>query len=412
MTLKLKKISLTNWIFISLVLGVLAGFVFGEQMNSFKFIGTIWLNLIKLIIVPLVLVILMQAIVANGHSTGGVGRVVAACLPYYLFTTLTAVCLGGGLAYLIQPGAGVDLDLGSVAAPMATPEVSLESFLTGLVSSNMFASFADGNMLQVLIIAVLLGLSVKMIPDTGTRVKIADALSVVSEWVFAYLRIAIALSPIGVFFLMASTVGHGQGGVIGSVAVLLAVFYAGVMAQFILVYGLSVWLATGLNPIAFLSRASELWMFSIATTSSVASIPVNIKVAHEKFNVKKRICDFMIPLGSQINSDGHALLFPAVIVFAALATGIDVNLAYLVKAALISIMVSFIGGGVPGAGIVKIMIALQFLGLPLEVGMIIAGFYRFFDMGTTTTNVMGDLAGTVVVNRLVGKHIEDPVHTA
>ncbi|MCP1327763.1 dicarboxylate/amino acid:cation symporter, partial [Halomonas sp. 707D4] len=153
--------------------------------------------------------------------------------------------------------------------------------------------------------------------------------------------------------------------------------------------------------------ASNLWMFSIATTSSVASIPVNIKVAHEKFGVKKRICDFVIPLGSQINSDGHALLFPAVIVFAGLATGIDVNLGYLIKAALISILVSFIGGGVPGSGIVKILIALQFLGLPLEVGMIIAGFYRFFDMGTTTTNVLGDLTGAIVTQRLVGSGIEE-----
>ncbi len=407
MALKLNKISLTNWIFIALVLGILAGFAFGEEMSRFKFIGTIWLNLIKLIIVPLVLVILMQAIVANGHSSGGIGRVVATCLPYYLFTTLTAVCLGGGLAYLVQPGAGVDLDLGAVSAPTGTPEVSLEGFLTGLVSSNLFASFSEGNMLQVLIIAALLGLSVKVIPDLGVRVKIADTLNVVSQWVFAYLRIAIALSPIGVFFLMASTVGHSQGGVIGSIAVLLGVFYLSMLIQMFCVYGLSVWLAAGLHPLAFLSRASELWMFSIATTSSVASIPVNIKVAHEKFGVKKRICDFMMPLGSQINSDGHALLFPAVIVFAALSTGIDVNLAYLIKAALISIMVSFIGGGVPGAGIVKILIALQFLGLPLEVGMIIAGFYRFFDMGTTTTNVMGDLAGAIVVNRLVGKHVEE-----
>ncbi|MBP5980786.1 MAG: dicarboxylate/amino acid:cation symporter [Halomonas sp.] len=409
MTLRSRKISLTTWIFLSLILGVLAGIFFPNEVSGFKFIGTMWLNLInliKLIIVPLALIILMQAIVGNGH-TGGVGKVVAACLPYYLFTTLVAVFLGGGLAYIVKPGLGFDLDLGSAGAPIETPEVTLDGFFTGLVSNNLFASFADGNMIQVLVISVLLGLSVKMIPNVETRTKIAAGLSIISEWVFAYLRIAIALSPIGVFFLMASTIGHNGGALLGAVAVLLGVFYAGVMMQVFVVYGISVWLATGMNPLAFVSKASNLWMFSIATTSSVASIPVNIKVAHEKFGVKKRICDFVIPLGSQINSDGHALLFPAVIVFAGLATGIDVNLGYLIKAALISILVSFIGGGVPGSGIVKILIALQFLGLPLEVGMIVAGFYRFFDMGTTTTNVLGDLTGAIMTNRLVGSSIEE-----
>ncbi|MCP1327178.1 dicarboxylate/amino acid:cation symporter, partial [Halomonas sp. 707D4] len=236
MTLRSRKISLTTWIFLALILGVLAGIFFPDEVGGFKFIGTMWLNLIKLIIVPLVLIILMQAIVGNGQ-TGGVGKVVAACLPYYLFTTLVAVSLGGGLAYIVKPGLGFELDLGSAGTPIETPEVTLDGFFTGLVSNNLFASFADGNMIQVLVISVLLGLSVKMIPDVETRTKIADGLNVISEWVFAYLRIAIALSPIGVFFLMASTIGHNGGALLGAVAVLLGVFYAGVMLQVFLVYG-------------------------------------------------------------------------------------------------------------------------------------------------------------------------------
>ncbi|KAA0015081.1 dicarboxylate/amino acid:cation symporter [Salinicola corii] len=405
MFLRLRNVSLTTWIFISLMLGVSAGILFGDQVSGLKFIGDIWLNLIKLIIVPLVFVILMQAIVGNGRD-GGVGKIVVACLPYYVFTTLMAALIGSVLAYFIQPGEGLSLDLNAIEAPISTPEFTVEGFLSGLVSSNLFSSLTEANMLQVLVISVLLGISVRMIPDTNARVKIADALTVMSEWVFAYLRIAIALSPIGVFFLMAATVGENGGALLGSIAELLGVFYSGALIQILVVYGGSVWIATKLSPMSFLSRASELWMFAIATTSSVASIPVNLDVADKQFSVRRRIREFVIPLGSQINSDGNALLLPAVVVLAATATGVDVGLGYLMQAVLIAIVISFAGGGIPGGGIVRILIVLQFFGLPLEIGAMVAGFYRFFDMGTTTTNVLGDLTGAIVTNRLVGESIE------
>lgn len=171
----------------------------------------------------------------------------------------------------------------------------------------------------------------------------------------------------------------------------------------LLVYGLVLWFAAGISPLRFIRDSAELWVYTLSTCSSVAAIPVNMKVAREKFNVPDSISSFTVPLGSQMNYDGSVILYGCVIMFISQVCGQSVSLEMMLRVVLLSAILSTGGGGIPGSGIVKLLVMVEAFSLPTEIVGIIAAFYRLFDMGTTTNNCLGDLAGTVLVSKLEEK---------
>ena len=399
---KISTISLTTWIFIALIGGIVAGFIFEENIVAFGIIGDLWLNLIKLIVVPLVLFVLMQTI-GRTESGSGMGKVVVLTLSYFIMTTVVAGIIGFGLALMFNPGSGFQIESVETETP---PEVTPRSFLENLVSDNIFASMADGDILQVLIVAVLLGVAIRYIPDSKLRSGVIIGVDHITALIFAYIKIVIAISPIGIFFLMAATIGENGADILGSFASLIGLFYVGILIQIFVVYGSVVWGIGRVNPFRFIRKSSELWVFTASTASSSAAIPVSLGVARERFGLKAPIRNFIIPLGSQINHDGNAILLPLMAVFAGQAVGMDFSLTQLIGIVLLGTLLSFGGGGIPGSGIVKVLIVMQAFGLPMEVGAMAAGFYRLFDMGITTANCLGDLAGAVSIDRLMGRKIK------
>jgi Na+/H+-dicarboxylate symporter len=397
----MKKLSLTTWIFVSLIAGIIAGFIFQENIIPLGIIGDLWLNLIKLIVVPLILFILMQTI-GRTEAESGMGKVVLLTIPYFIITTLIAGVIGSVLALVTKPGAGFHIE--NVQAE-AVPDVTPASFLESLVTDNIFASMSEGNVLQVLIVAILLGVAIRFIPNSGVRSGIITGVDYITELIFSYIKIVIAISPIGIFFLMAATIGENGSKILGSFASLIGLFYIGVLAQIFLVYGTTVWSVGKVNPFTFLKRSSKLWLFTASTASSAAAIPVSLGVARERFGVKESIRNFVIPLGSQINHDGNAIMLPLMAVFAGQAAGMQFSFTQLIGIVLLGTLLSFGGGGIPGSGIVKVLIVMQAFGLPMEIGAMAAGFYRLFDMGITTANSLGDLAGAVAINRLMGRDL-------
>ena len=159
-----------------------------------------------------------------------------------------------------------------------------------------------------------------------------------------------------------------------------------------------------INPLKFIKNSAELWVYTISTCSSIASIPVNMKVAKEKYNVPDSISGFTIPLGSQMNTDGSVLLYACVIMFISQMIGQTMTLAQIINIVFISTIMSMGGGGIPGSGVVKLMAVVQAVGLPIEIVGVIAAFYRLFDMGTTTDNCLGDLVGTIIVAKAEEKY--------
>ena len=159
-------------------------------------------------------------------------------------------------------------------------------------------------------------------------------------------------------------------------------------------------LVARISPLRFLRDAFELIVYTVSTCSSVAAIPVNIRVARDKFGVPDKISGFTVPLGSQINSDGSVILYSCVILFIAQMNHIDMGIGELLKIVLLGTIFSLGGSGIPGSNIVKVLVLVEAFHLPTEIVGIVAAFYRLFDMGTTTNNSLGDLAGTVIVSRL------------
>ena len=186
-------------------------------------------------------------------------------------------------------------------------------------------------------------------------------------------------------------------------ATLLGTYYLACLVHILLVYGMILWIGTGINPLRFLKESAELWVYTLSTCSSVASIPVNIQVAREKFQVPDRISSFTVPLGSQMNYDGSVILYGCVIMFISQVCGQPVSIGMMLRVILLSAILSTGGGGIPGSGIVKLLVMVEAFGLPTEIVGIIAAFYRLFDMGTTTNNCLGDLVGTILVSRLEDK---------
>lgn len=395
----IQNMSLATQIFIAMILGSIAGLLFGDTMVQLAFIGDIWLNCIKMIVVPMVVCTIVTGIISQ-EQPGALKRVSVRIISYYVITTVLACIVGLTVASLIQPGQYANF------GGLATQEISggaanltFSGFLKSLFSTNMFKSFSDGNIVQTLIIAILLGIAILRMKNDKTRSVMKDFFQASSEMVFSLIGMVMKVSPIGVFFLMGNSFGKYGAGIFTSMAILVGTYYLACLAHVFIVYGGFLGVFAHLNIFKFVKNSAELWIYTISTCSSIAAIPVNIRVAKEKYNIPERISGFTVPLGSQMNTDGSVLLYGCVILFISQMIGQDMTLMQLINVIFVSTIMSMGGGGIPGSGIVKLMIVVQAVGLPIEIVGVIAAFYHLFDMGTTTNNCLGDLVGTVIVGK-------------
>ncbi|MGX8796186.1 dicarboxylate/amino acid:cation symporter [Fusibacter sp. JL298sf-3] len=397
-----KKIGLSTQVLFAMILGAVFGLVFKEPMVNLGFIGTIWLNSIKMIVVPMILVTIVTGITSQ-KDIKSLGRISFRIMAFYIVTTLIASAVGIAVATLVKPGELANFTgLASKEITGAT-SVTIQEFFVNMFSKNIFKTFADGNILQTLIISILLGIAIMRIKNDTHKEWVINGFKALNDMVYSLIGMIMIVSPIGVFFLMAASFGQYGASIFTSMAALAGTYYLACLVQILLVYSTVIWVTKGINPIQFLKRSSELWVYTIATCSSVASIPINIKVAKEKFDVPERISGFTIPLGSQMNYDGSVILYGCVIVFISQVVGMPLSIPVMLKVIVLSAIFSTGGGGIPGSGIVKLLVMVEAFGLPVEIVGIIAAFYRIFDMGTTTNNCLGDLAGTVFVSSLEDK---------
>ena len=403
MTICGKKISLTTQIFLAMVLGTIAGLVIGKPMTQLGFIGDIWLNCIKMIVVPMVICTIVTGIISQ-DSLGALKRVSVRIIAYYIITTILACFVGIIVASILQPGSFANFAGLATQKITGSANVTIASFCKGLFSTNMVETFASGNIVQTLIIAIFLGVAILKMKNEEHKETMKKFFNSASSMVFSLIGMVMAASPIGVFFLMANSFGKYGAGIFTSMAVLIGTYYLACLAQIIFVYGGFLLVFAKINPLKFIKNSAELWVYTISTCSSIASIPVNMKVAREKYNVPDSISGFTIPLGSQMNTDGSVLLYACVIMFISQMIGQPMTLAQIINIVFISTIMSMGGGGIPGSGVVKLMAVVQAVGLPIEIVGVIAAFYRLFDMGTTTDNCLGDLVGTIIVAKAEEKY--------
>ncbi|WP_022706061.1 dicarboxylate/amino acid:cation symporter [Paracoccus zeaxanthinifaciens] len=398
-----RSMLLWKQIFLALAAGVVIGVVLNQTGNeaaaeAIKPIGTIFVNAIKMLIVPLIFVSLVVGMTSM-HDMSKMGRIGLKTVALYLMTTAVAITIGLVLGAVIQPGAGIDMS--AAAAMEAKDAPSLIDTIVGLVPTNPVSASAEGNVLQIIVFAILFGIAINMAGEKGRIVR--DFFDSLSEVIYKLTSIIIGFAPYGVFALMVWVAGtYGLELLLPLGAVIFAV-YLGCVIHALVVYGGMIRLGGGLNPVRFFQGVLEPQMVAFTSTSSSGTLPVSMTAVQRNLGASKGVSSFVLPLGATINMDGTALYQGVCALFVAQAFNVDLAMGDYVTIVLTATLASIGTAGVPGAGLIMLSLVLTSVGLPLEGVAIIAGIDRILDMARTALNVTGDAAVTVLVAKSEGE---------
>lgn len=395
-----KKLSLAAQIFIGLGLGIIAGLLFMAAgraewaVTYVKPFGTIFLNLIKFIVVPIVLTSIIAGVISM-QDIRKVGSIGWKTVAYYMCTTACAVVIGLVFAnifkgtFKVLQTSGLEYEVSAAVSFMDT--------LVNIFPSNAIQPLADATMLQVIVIALLFGFGIILSGDKGE--PLAALVNSLADVSMVIMELILKLSPIGVFCLITPVVAENGPEILGSLAMVLLAAYICYVVHAVVVYSATVKTMAGLSPAAFFKGMAPAMVMAFSSASSVGTLPLNLECA-EKLGAKKDVASFVLPLGATINMDGTAIYQGVCAVFIAACYGIDLTLAQMVTIVLTATLASIGTAGVPGSGMVMLAMVLQSVGLPVEGIALVAGVDRIFDMGRTTVNITGDAACSIIVSRL------------
>ena len=404
-----KKMSLPMQIVIALLAGIVVGLICyfaglaDFTANYLKPFGTIFVNLLKFLVVPVVLLSMIDGIISMGDMKK-VGSVGWKTVAYFLCTTAIACVIGLVFASIFN-GAGLFPVLQN--ADGATWEKATSAnFMTTLVNmfpDNMWKSFTNADMLQVIVIALLLGGGILA---AGEKAKLAkDIVGSFYAVIDKVMTFIISLSPIGVFAMMTWVVATQGPNILGSLALVLLCAYIGYIVHAVVVYSLSAKAFAGVNPIAFFKGAAPAMIFAFTSTSSAATLPVSKECA-DKLGAETDISSFVLPLGATINMDGTAIYQCVATIFLATCSGIHLTIGQMVIIVVTATLASIGTAGTPGAGMIMLAMVLTAMGIDVNMIMIIYGIDRLFDMGRTCLNVTGDISCSLCVTKWEGGKIE------
>ena len=358
--------------------------------------GKIFISLLKMLVVPLVFVSLVCGAASLGDS-GAVGRLGGKTIGLYLLTTGLAVSLAMLIALTTDPGLSdadrIDAGVTESFQPKQAP--SVKDTLINIVPGNPIAAMADGQMLQVILFALLLGLALSKAGESGTRLRriFAD----LNEVMMRLITMIIALTPIGVFCLMTqlgATLGLAE---IAKVGMYFVTLVLALVVHGTLVYPTLLKSFAGLSPRIFLSKMREPLLVAFSTSSSGATLPVTLRTVEYKLGVPNNVASFAVPLGATINMDGTAIMQGVATVFIAQFYGIDLTVSALLTVVLTATLASIGTAAVPGVGLITLTLVLDQVGLPVEGIALIIGVDRLLDMLRTAVNVTGDAAVATIV---------------
>jgi Na+/H+-dicarboxylate symporter len=409
------RAALTRNILIGMVLGIVFGSILhavGLRPDNLFMVyvvdglldigGKVFVISLKLLVVPLVFV----SLACGASNLGGgssMGRIGTKTVILYLFTTAVAITLALTIARIVDPGTGIDLSTDTnFVAPESPP---LKQVIVDIFPSNPIDAMAKGNMLQVIVFALLVGIAISKCGEPGARVK-----SMLDDWNEVIMRLVMMLmnvAPIGVFCLLISLFAHMG---FSAIADLIKYFMtvAGVLVlHFLLTYGILIRGLAGLSPFAFFKRMSPVMAYAFSTSSSNATLPITLETVEHRLGVKNEVAAFTVPLGATINMDGTAIMQGVATVFIAQAFNVDISMSGYLMVILTATLASIGTAGVPGVGLIMLAMVLQQVGLPVEGIGIIIGVDRLLDMMRTAVNVTGDATVSTIVARSEDKFDED-----
>ncbi len=361
-------------------------------MGVFDVVGKIFIASLKLLVVPLVLVSLICGMTSLGASAR-MGAIAGRTIVLYLLTTAVAVSLGLTGASLLQPGQGLEVAAATGFTPKPAPP--LTDVILNIFPSNPFAAMAKGEMLQVIVFALLVGFALTRAGEAGERMAawFRDMEAVVMKMV----GVLIQLAPWGVFALLVKLFATMGIGTIWELAAYFLTLSSLLILHGVVVYSVLIKATTGLNPLVLLRKMRPVWAFAFSTASSGATLPVTLSTVENRLGVPKSVAGFAVPLGATINMDGTAIMQGVATVFIAQVYGVDLTAMQLVMVILTATLASIGTAAVPGVGLITLSLVLEQAGLPVEGVALIIGVDRLLDMIRTAVNVTGDATVSTIV---------------
>lgn len=412
-----KKASLTVRILIAMVLGIFVGLSLQYLLTDtpdyplplgltpvnikaflidgvFHAGGQIFINSLQMLVVPLVFVSLVCG-TSSLTDIRTLGRIGSKTMLLYILTTALAISIAIAMALLLKPGAGINLSLQQSFSPSLPPS-TVQVFIN-MFPSNPIAAMAQGEMLQIIVFAVLFGLSIALSDSAGERMRqlFADLNVIVMKLV----NIVMQLSPYGVFFLMAKQFTSLELQNLGSLGWYLGLVLFVLVLHAFVVYGTLLAVLARLNPLTFFTKMKETALFAFSTSSSNATIASNLATVTQKLGVDNKVASFTVPLGATINMDGTAIMQGVATVFIAQVYNIELDLSSYLLVILTATLASIGTAGVPGVGMVMLAMVLSSVGLPVEGIALIIGIDRLLDMTRTAVNISGDAMVSCLVAR-------------
>lgn len=415
------KLSLTAKIFIGMIAGIVTGFflqllfddsgdfsfsLLGVNFSTYGFfvegifnvIGQIFIASLRMLVVPLVFVSLVCG-TCNLSEPSQLGRLGGKSIGLYVVTTAIAITIAITMALIVSPGAGITLETEATYAAKEAP--SLAQVIINMMPTNPINAMAEGNMLQIIVFALLFGIAMAMSGKPGER--LADIFNDLNDVIMKLVTILMNLAPIGVFALMArlfATIGFDT--ILSLIKYFILVLVVLGIHAFVS-YPIILKFLSGLNPRMLLSKMKETALFAFSTSSSSATLPVTIETARKRLGVHNSVASFTVPLGSTINMDGTAIMQGVATVFIAQVYGVDLSIADYLMVILTATLASIGTAGVPGVGLIMLAMVLQQVNLPVEGIALIIGVDRLLDMTRTAVNVTGDCAVACIVAKSENK---------
>lgn len=389
------------WILIAMLAGIVAGILLGPSAASLKPLGDLFIQLIKMLVVPLVAISIISGAATLGDSKSA-GRIGLISIGYILLTTLIAVLLAIGAGELFRPGAGLDAQqlAGLIANPGdagTAPVLSFWDTIIGMIPTNPIQAFADGNILQIIVFGLFLGFGISTL-QSEKRLKVVSGLNYVLEALIWCIEKVMYVAPLGVFGLMADATGTFGFSILLQIANLVWVDLLAVLVMGLLVYPATLVLFSRVKLRDFFRAMLKPQIIAFSTASSMATLPVNMEVCENELKLSKQTTGFVLPLGATINMSGNAIYYTLVALFFAQLYGIELTMAQYVTIAIVSSLGSIGQAGVPGPTLMVVAVLVG-AGIPIEGLPLLYALDRIFDMVRTTLNITGDAACAAVTDR-------------
>ena len=392
------KQSLPLQIFIALGLGIVAGLILLSvggtdfAINYIKPFGTIFLNLLKFIVVPIVITSIVQGVVSLSDIKK-VGTIGLRTIIYYFCTTAFAITIGLIFANLFK-GTYKVLQTSDLAYEAAEPTSFMDT-IVNIFPSNLFQPMVESSMLQIIVIALFIGFGIII---AGDKAKVFnDWINSAYEVFMVIMRGIIKVTPIAVFCLITPVVAENGPQVLGSLAMVLLTAYVAYAVHMFFTYSLAVKFLGHFSPAKFFKGAMPGFLFAFSSTSSIGTLPVSMECV-ESMGGRKDVASFTLPLGATINMDGTAIYQGVCAIFIASCFGIQLTFSQMITIVLTATLASVGTAGTPGAGMIMLAMVLQSVGLPVEGIALVAGVDRIFDMGRTGVNVVGDMSAAMIIS--------------